>query len=589
MGNAKKIVLAGILLISAVGSAFCALSEDEIFRSIGSGVLASIIASFVFSFISEIWNDDEKKEQKSNIDQIKRDLNKIGRRETALDKAFSGGLEQIELIDYADESDNLWIDLLEKADSRLDIIAHTLHPWFKDEYADKFSSQIIKILMTGKKVRILILDPEGDNLEYINTVDPKGYRRKIETSISELRKIYNSVDPSVKKNLIVKDNGCYVIPYTYIRNDINTYISPYLCANATRSSFIAICKCDSRIAKGFNEDFDEIFNSPSVHEVPLDIPSTTSIELVSGKINKTTNNCYQSQTWNTEDTTRYVFKITRSEGLVEAGYYIHYKDGTEVEKVIELSTSCGCTYGCKYCASSKIAPITPLTSEEMMQMLECITDRAEVPQSAFFTLALTGSGDYSKTFENVNRFLAQAKIKYTHCNVILSSCAWDHKLKKCILQLVKDKVEIRFLQWTYISSNIQSIAKVIPFFSSQHTDQDIKSVIKEFYSIAKLRDKFRINYLMIKDINDSKSDFESFVNLLVGIGNHVLVRIAELNKTSASTANNLLPAERSKLHELRSMCIQAGITAYVYYAEENDNMNCGQLITDSNLAGGTCN
>lgn len=580
MRRYKKLLLVGITFVSGIVSVCLMFSKNGNLNVIGSGVLASIIASFVFSFMSDIWNEDEKQQQSDNIIFIKGNIERIAERKTVLDKAFENGLERIELIDYADENDKLWINLLEKSTIRLDIIAHTLQPWFKDEYAGKFSEQITKILNSGKKVRILILDPEGDNLRYININDKHAYRRKIKNSISELCKIYNSIEPSKRDNLIVKSNGNYVIPYTYIRNDASTYISPYMCANASRSSFIAVCKSEGRIARGFIEDFDEIFNLPDIRQISLAAQEQLDIDLLSDKIIKTRSNRYMSQTWNIEDTTRYVFKVGNKGSHVEAGYYIHYMNAEVVEKVIELSTSYGCTYGCKYCASSKIKPFAPLTAEEMLQMLEKIVERNGINQTETFTLALTGSGDYSKTFKYVNLFLSQATMKYKNCKLILSSCAWSLALKESVIELIKKGAQIKFLQWTYISSNYNTIIKVIPSFPQENAILNIKNIIKDFCHIAELKDKFRINYLMIKDVNDSTEDFQSFVELFSDLKKNVLVRIAELNETSSSIAAHLLPAERSKLDELKSMCTQQGINAYIYFAEINDHMNCGQLITD---------
>ncbi len=47
--------------------------------------------------------------------------------------------------------------------------------------------------------------------------------------------------------------------------------------------------------------------------------------------------------------------------------------------------------------------------------------------------------------------------------------------------------------------------------------------------------------------------------------------------------NSLYPSDNARLGEINEMYKTAGFNSYVFYAERNDNMNCGQLITDTDM------
>lgn len=98
--------------------------------------------------------------------------------------------------------------------------------------------------------------------------------------------------------------------------------------------------------------------------------------------------------------------------------------------------------------------------------------------------------------------------------------------------------------------------------------------------------KIRINYLVIKDVNDSSEDFYMFANMLKGMESRVFVRISKLNTTVAANTNNLFPPDVSQMTELMKILQGANIEAYLFYSYQNDKMNCGQLITEGGISVG---
>lgn len=263
----------------------------------------------------------------------------------------------------------------------------------------------------------------------------------------------------------------------------------------------------------------------------------------------------------------------------EAGYYVHYKGAELVEKVIELSTSYGCPFKCKYCASSSInEPVTVLKPSFLFDMLSDICEKNSITAQDEFVLTMTGIGDYSNTFLETNAFLCRVKDHYPKCKVILSSCAWTDTLISHAAELLSEGITIKYLQWTYISTNIDKVHDVINNLPDEYDIQS-SNIIREAIDKNKaLQHVFKYNYLMIKGVNDSDEDFDLFVAFVKEIKSNIVVRISKLNDTQSSKDNYLEPPTIGRLEILRKKCEENHIEAYIFWSEKNDNMNCGQLI-----------
>ncbi|MBD5487185.1 MAG: hypothetical protein HDR13_00065 [Lachnospiraceae bacterium] len=291
---------------------------------------------------------------------------------------------------------------------------------------------------------------------------------------------------------------------------------------------------------------------------------------------------YQTRNWKAEKTYKYVFEF--EDGYVELGYFIHFADQEMthyVDHVIELSSSIGCAMKCAFCASSEIENIRSLTAQEIFDMFYYIY-QGEVQrfsESVNLVVSFLGIGDLLYTMNNV---LAAMEMIYKVDSSILfnlSSCFWTPEMLKRIgaFKLVDN---VKTVQVTYVSTKIEIIRQLIRGLP-EHTF-DFGRIITDMTSTFPQR-KIRINYLVIKGINDSKDDFCLFADMIKGIEARVYVRISKLNTTAAASANNLLPSEISRMTELMRILENIHVEAYLFYSHQDDKMNCGQLITEGNL------
>lgn len=137
------------------------------------------------------------------------------------------------------------------------------------------------------------------------------------------------------------------------------------------------------------------------------------------------------------------------------------------------------------------------------------------------------------------------------------------------------------IQATYVSLKPEITKQLIPGLSK--FTFNFKDIITNLVN-AFPRQKIRINYLVIKDVNDTADDFNMFINTLKGIETRVYVRISKLNETVAANTNNLFSPDISRMAELKKKLENANIETYLFYSYQNDKMNCGQLITEGNFS-----
>ncbi len=281
---------------------------------------------------------------------------------------------------------------------------------------------------------------------------------------------------------------------------------------------------------------------------------------------KSVNN-YITKNWTKEETYKYLFEY--NDKYIEAGYFIHFKNKKIIKKVIELSTSYGCPFKCKHCASSTINEFEILEPSIVLEVLDYIIKDNNIRNDEKIVVPLTGIGDLFFTSKEATDFINKASIKYPNIIFDISTILLNERILKDLEKI--DKSRIRYLQLTYISdTKIRNVVN-IPQEISYSFSEILKLIQDEPY-------KIRINYILIKNLNDSEDDFIKFRDSLIKFKNRVKVRISRVNETAASINNNLKCGSIKNMQRLSELLSEKNIENYIFYSKKNDNMNCGQLI-----------
>jgi len=288
-------------------------------------------------------------------------------------------------------------------------------------------------------------------------------------------------------------------------------------------------------------------------------------------------NSYSGSNWNYEKTTKYIIQV--NDIKVEAGYFEHYKDDQLIKVVLELPQSYGCPSKCRFCASAGIEKIQFLDADVLEEIFCNLYIENKLHNQQYVLLTMTGMGDIFFNYDNVEKFLLRLN-KYSNLYVTLSSCLWNAELIQKIKK-ISNSIKIRNIQITFVSDQDNILSWIIPYY--QNYNYDFRELIRCIEQGDE--DYYRINYIMIKGINDSKEVFCRVCNKLKVIGDKIIVRISRLNETGATRKNNLQPTDIATMEVLQRMLTEKKIKSYIFYAEKNDNMNCGQLITESEHKG----
>lgn len=294
-------------------------------------------------------------------------------------------------------------------------------------------------------------------------------------------------------------------------------------------------------------------------------------------VNKKHNaNKYAGNGWNLEYTTKYVVDINNK--LVEVGYFLHFlekKNTTEfVKEVIELPSSRGCPIKCSYCASSYIDDYNPLTSDEIVELFN-YTYNSGRKQNQYLLVTMTGIGDYTLCHDNINKALLRINQGNSSVHFTVSSCIWNKESIEAVSKL-DNSVDIRSVNITYLSDDSSIVKKLIRYYDIH--SYDANRLVKEFNSTS--LHNLRVNYLMIKDVNDDLDSYKTFVKTFEPLKRRLKVRISKMNKTIASTKAGLCSPKLQDMMSLKEYLESNGFTAYLFYSDKDDHMNCGQLLTE---------
>lgn len=540
----------------------------KLWQNIILSILCSIAASIIFVLLQEAFSRNEHTALAEQLETIEAAL----RHQSEL---YDSGIISIRPKSYFDGEDDFWKDIIKNTETRLDLIGHSLSKWFLPEYKEHFQNKVKGIVESGKEVRI-VLSAENYNLDhaklaFLGKLDDK-LLSKPEKTILQLIRLIHTIDPEKRKNLKVYVANPLKVTYMYIRTDHQSIISPYIFSPTNnQNTFLLELQPDTKYAKAFEDDFREMIEGLDC----LDLLKKEGLGIRQIKC-VACENQYSGHDWNHEKTKKYLY--TDGNITCEVGYFEHYMDDRFVKAVIELPVSYGCPSKCKFCASSAIQEFQPLTAEQMMTLFEELYATHNCASQTSVLVSLTGMGDIYFNPDNVAAFLRKLAA-YKNLQVTLSSCLWNQALLKKI-SLLEECPPIRKIQITYVSEKVDTLNRVMPIYA------DRMPAFSEIVAFIKASNEqyFRINYILIKDINDTEEDFYRLKERLSGISDKVIVRISQLNETIATQRNGLSPADPNKAQQLRDFLSKYNIKSYPFGSEKNDNMNCGQLLIEKEVA-----
>lgn len=573
-------ILIAIISIGGLGTLVALethkVSSDplQLWEDIVLGILCSVVASVVFAILARIYSRNDSDAVAQRLAYIEAHL---GRQ----NELYDSGIKSIRPKSHFDQEEDYWNGIIGGSSGRLDLIGHSLSNWFGRRYRDTFIRKVLQIVSSGGAVNVVLSTPVSDSIgEMLSNVKAAYWHEeirlnKVEKTLLEFyRLLKDHISEEDRRNLRIYVTGVEQVTYFYIRTDAQCIISPYTYSPGTRDNiFLLELRPNTDHAKTLEDDFDEMISNmiPLDFKVEDDELRDVGIWLerqYSGQ------NSYKSRDWNREITNKFVFRDLH--GIYEAGLFQHYLDKTFVKAVIELPIGFGCPSKCRYCASARIDGFYPLDAGQMQSMFELLYWENGLDKMGDVLLSITGMGDIYFNQTNVFAFLDTLR-GYKNLSLTLSSNFWTAPLL-AKATAISAFLPIRYIQYTYVSDRQDIRARLIGIMDSMEQ----KDFLGEYISFIKAgSDSFyRINYIVISGVNDSTDDVDRFIRLVDGVKDKLTVRLSQLNETGATRENQLVPCGHMRLAEINEQMKNRGLQSYVFYSENNDNMNCGQLVTE---------
>lgn len=209
----------------------------------------------------------------------------------------------------------------------------------------------------------------------------------------------------------------------------------------------------------------------------------------------------------------------------------------------------------------------------MLSILEYIIKDNNVNNDEKIIIPITGIGDLYFTASEVVDFINEASILYPN---VVFDVSTVRLCEEILIQMDKlnDKKKIRYFQITYISKD-NKINNIVTFKKEMH-DYNFEDIVKLVKNSN--FNFFRINYILINNINDNDEEYYNFIESVLPIKDKIKIRISRVNETNASKFYGIKCGTINSMKRLSKLLDENNISNYIFYSKRNDNMNCGQLI-----------
>lgn len=224
--------------------------------------------------------------------------------------------------------------------------------------------------------------------------------------------------------------------------------------------------------------------------------------------------------------------LLKKEDVDVAKYLFNLSDNNKVEAVLMnhdygnslcISTQVGCNMGCKFCESGRLKKVRNLeTSEMVLQILKVEADIG----MRISHVVLMGIGEPFDNYDNVISFIDIINnangIALGSRHITISTCGIVPKIREFTNYDKQVNLAI-----SLHASNNEIRNKIMNINKAYNIDELMKS-LKEYISVTNRRVTFE--YIMLKDINDSKVCALELANLLKGM--NCYVNLIPYNETS---------------------------------------------------------
>lgn len=273
-------------------------------------------------------------------------------------------------------------------------------------------------------------------------------------------------------------------------------------------------------------------------------------------------------------------------------WLMKFPDGQEVETVfipeedrgtLCVSSQVGCTLTCKFCHTGTQRLVRNLTATEIIMQLLVARDHLEEWPSPsegrlVSTIVLMGMGEPLYNFDNVSKamniVMDDNGINLSRRRITLSTSGVVPEIYRCGEEMGVN------LAISLHAVNDETRTKIMPI-NNKYPIHELMTALQNYSGIKNSR-KITLEYILLKDVNDSDEDALNLVKLIKDYKLHAKVNLIPFNPWPGSDYER---PSNARVKKFSSLIFDRGISAPIRTPRGEDILAaCGQLKSESEKA-----
>ena len=215
--------------------------------------------------------------------------------------------------------------------------------------------------------------------------------------------------------------------------------------------------------------------------------------------------------------------VKKQEDELVSKYLFELSDGNKIESVLMehdyglslcISSQIGCNMGCAFCESGRLKKVRNLTTDEMLlQIMEIEKERGE----RISHVVIMGIGEPFDNYDNFMDFIRIITDPYSLAlgqrHITVSSCGLVPKIR----EFADEETGVNLAISLHAPNN--ELRSKIMKINNAYKIEEIMDAVK--YYISKTNRRVTFEYILLKDVNDTKECAEELCKLLRGINCYV--------------------------------------------------------------------
>jgi len=219
-----------------------------------------------------------------------------------------------------------------------------------------------------------------------------------------------------------------------------------------------------------------------------------------------------------------VEKQISSDGTIK--FLSRLKDGNHIETVLMrynygnsvcVSSQIGCNMGCKFCASGQLKKVRDLSPGEIVGQIMMVEQAILDEESRVSHVVVMGIGEPFDNYENILKFVRIINNPFGLAigarHITVSTCGLVNEIE----QYANEDLQIN-LAISLHSAIDEKRSSIMPVNQAYDLAR-LKQAVKKY--IEKTNRRVTFEYILLKDVNDSKEDAMALVNYIRGINAYV--------------------------------------------------------------------